>query len=389
MAVEETLRVVEEMDRDKGKRVARVSRETMQKLSLETGDRIKIVGKKTTLGLVLPAHTEDEKLDIIRISDILRASAAVELNQLVKISKIDGEIASLVVLAPKQPTAYAPGFDQYVKKNLIGKPIETGEIVEIKVYETSYPFTVITTVPDSVVVVSYETEVKLSTEPSGMIDSKIFRDRKFLERKLKFLKNRTNKSKAVLTTEWGLTGINITGNIIQLNEDGFKQLNVTTGDIVEITNQFDSDSLEQKTVLARVEPITVGKFNFARMPESIKDELILSSSSKNIEIRKSTLKPAKKIALVRQSFGHAFLPSDYEINLLKLDSMLDRLLLPGDSFDVAVKNSSIPLVVEKIEPIGPTIVTKDTIVEFTEKPLNHNQLLEDFQALRQYLQNKA
>src|SRR3989338_6890025 len=92
-------------------------------------------------------------------------NASVGLGDKVRIKKAEIKPAKKIVLAPNQPTRYAPGFDQYVKKNLIGKPLQRGDVMNVNVFGTAFPFAVAQTVPNGVIIVVDETVVELREEP--------------------------------------------------------------------------------------------------------------------------------------------------------------------------------------------------------------------------------
>ncbi len=165
MVEEVDLKVAEAMQIDYGKRVVRVDSNARRILNLSTGDVVEIRGKKITAAIVLPAHPADEGLNLIRMDGILRQNASVGLGDRVKIRKADIKSASKIILSPNQPTRYAPGFDQYVKRSLVGKPLQKGEVLSVNVFGTSFPFAVAQTVPNGLVIVTDETHVELREEP--------------------------------------------------------------------------------------------------------------------------------------------------------------------------------------------------------------------------------
>lgn len=159
------LKVAEAMQIDYGKRVVRLDSNARRLLGLTTGDVVEIKGKKATAALVLPAHPQDEGLNIIRMDGILRQNTSVALGDRVKVKKAQIRNAKKIVLAPNQNSRYAPGFDSYVKKNLIGKPLSKGDILSVNVFGTSFPFVVAQTLPAGLLLVAPETELVLREEP--------------------------------------------------------------------------------------------------------------------------------------------------------------------------------------------------------------------------------
>lgn len=159
------LKVAEAMQIDYGKRVVRMDSEARKDLGLTTGDVVEIKGKKTTAAIVLPSHPADEGAKIIRMDGLLRQNAGVGLGDRVQIRKAEVKEAKKIVLAPNQPSRYAPGFDQLVKKYLLGKPLLRGDVLSINLFGTPFPFAVAQTMPQAIVLVSDTTEVTLREEP--------------------------------------------------------------------------------------------------------------------------------------------------------------------------------------------------------------------------------
>jgi len=159
------LKVAEALQIDYGKRIIRMDSTSREQLSVTTGDVVEIKGKRSVAAIVLPAHPSDEGLGIIRMDGILRQNASVGLGDRVKILKALIKPAKKISLAPNQPSRYAPGFDQYVKKNLIGKPLSKGDYLSVNVFGTGFPFAVAQTNPTGLVIVTEQTELTLHEEP--------------------------------------------------------------------------------------------------------------------------------------------------------------------------------------------------------------------------------
>ncbi len=159
------LKVAEAMQIDYGKRILRIDSDARQALGLTTGDIVEIRGKKYTAAIVLPSHPADEGAGIVRLDGLLRQNAGVGLGDRVAIKKAEVKPAKKIVLAPNVPSRYAPGFDQYVKKNLMGKPISKGDVLSVNVFGTPFPFAVAQLLPQGIVIVADETEVMLREEP--------------------------------------------------------------------------------------------------------------------------------------------------------------------------------------------------------------------------------
>ncbi|MFH1779926.1 MAG: CDC48 family AAA ATPase [Candidatus Micrarchaeota archaeon] len=163
--MEVDLKVAEATQIDYGKRIVRIDSQARSLLGLQTGDIVEIKGRKNTAAIVLPSHPQDEGLNIIRMDGILRQNASIGLGDKVKVSKASIKEAKKIILSPNQPTRYAPGFAEYVKKNLVGKPLARGDSLLVNVFGTSFPFAVAQTVPAGLVLASVNTQIALNEEP--------------------------------------------------------------------------------------------------------------------------------------------------------------------------------------------------------------------------------
>ena len=159
------LKVAESFQNDIGRGIARIDSKAKSKLKVSTGDVIKLIGKKSALAIVWQAHPSDEGLNIIRTDGIIRQNANVGLGDKVKVEAVEIKEAKKILLAPKENIRYSSGFDQYVKKRLIGKPILKGNFLPVGIFGTSIPLIVAQTFPQGAVVITEETEVKIKNEP--------------------------------------------------------------------------------------------------------------------------------------------------------------------------------------------------------------------------------
>jgi len=160
-----SLKVAEAFQNDIGRGIARIDSKAKSELGISTGDIIKLTGKKSALAIVWQAHPDDEGLDMIRIDGILRQNISIGLGERVRVEKTQTKVAKKVVLAPQEAVRYSAGFDQYVKKRLIGKAVLKGNLLPVGIFGTSIPLIVAQVFPQGPVVISEETEIKINKEP--------------------------------------------------------------------------------------------------------------------------------------------------------------------------------------------------------------------------------
>ncbi len=162
---ETKLKVQEAMQNDVGRGIVRIDSETRDALGLTSGDIVKVNGKTETAGVVWQCYPQDEGLKIIRMDGLIRQNAGVGIGDYVTIEKTDPKPASKITLAPTQPVRFSPGFESYVQKRLIGRPLAKGDRVLVGVFGTSLVMVATKTTPKGFVQITQETQIELKTEP--------------------------------------------------------------------------------------------------------------------------------------------------------------------------------------------------------------------------------
>ncbi|MCH7850694.1 MAG: CDC48 family AAA ATPase [Nanoarchaeota archaeon] len=125
------LRVVEALQDDAYKGIARIDSSLMRKLSLERGDIILIKGDRETFSIVDRAYPADMGEEIIRIDGITRKNAKTGISESVEIRKAEIKDAKKVTLAPAQHGIVIQAEPESFKRGLLGKPVIKGDIVVI------------------------------------------------------------------------------------------------------------------------------------------------------------------------------------------------------------------------------------------------------------------
>src|SRR5438874_8257090 len=114
---------------DSGRGFARVPDKLMEELSLNEGDVIEIVGKRSTAARAIRPYGEDEGIDIIRLDGLQRANAGVGSGDFVEVHKADSKPATRVVFAPAQPNVRLQGSAEALKRTFAGRPLVEGDTV--------------------------------------------------------------------------------------------------------------------------------------------------------------------------------------------------------------------------------------------------------------------
>ena len=123
------LKVVEALQDDAYKGIARVDVDVMKKLDLRRGDVISIKGNKETVAIVDRAYPADIGEPIIRIDGIIRKNAKSGIGEQVIIKKADVKEAKKITIAPAQKGIMVQGDPEAVKQQLLGRAVVKGDIV--------------------------------------------------------------------------------------------------------------------------------------------------------------------------------------------------------------------------------------------------------------------
>lgn len=157
------LTVEEAKYRDAGRGMARLHSTALEKLGLVSGDIIEVKGKSTTCAIVWPAYPQDPEKHI-RVDGELRGNAGVGIGDDVTIRKIEAKPAKKVTFAPTEVIRIVQG-SQYLSRILEGRPVHQGQNIRVEMLGSPITFSVTSTKPDGMVLITKETEVILKEKP--------------------------------------------------------------------------------------------------------------------------------------------------------------------------------------------------------------------------------
>ena len=123
------LKVVEALQDDAYKGVARLDFELMRELDIKMGDVITIKGNRETVAIADRAYPADVGEGIIRIDGILRRNAKTGIGDVVSVSKAEVKDAKKVMIAPAQKGIMVQGDPDGLKKGLLGRAVVKGDVV--------------------------------------------------------------------------------------------------------------------------------------------------------------------------------------------------------------------------------------------------------------------
>lgn len=157
------LRVAEAKHRDIGKRRARIDILSMDRLGIEPGEVVELIGKRSTPVTAWPGENQETDRHIIRIDGQTRKNVGVGLNDLLTVRKIRWKEAKSVSLIPLGPSTISidSEFRDFVKNRLRGFPINEGDEVSVGVLGNSIDFIIQRTVPRTISKIEKSTKVNI------------------------------------------------------------------------------------------------------------------------------------------------------------------------------------------------------------------------------------
>ncbi len=203
------LKVVEALQDDAYKGIARIDAEIMRELGIRRGDVILIKGNRETVAIADRAYPADVGEGIIRIDGILRKNSKTGIGDIVKVSKADVKEAKKIMIAPAQKGIMVQGDPESLRRGLLGRSIVKGDVVVLggvqrrrdlmseelgdmndifgnlnEIFEgmgfgqlggrvTQIRFVVVTTNPSQPVIITENTEVTLNPKAVDITEEKL------------------------------------------------------------------------------------------------------------------------------------------------------------------------------------------------------------------------
>jgi transitional endoplasmic reticulum ATPase len=160
------LKVAAAMPKDQGRGIVRLNSDVRNHLEIRSGDYVLLKGAKETVAVAWPSLKEDEVLDMIRMDGLIRNNAGARLGEMVEVNKTNVPEATRIVLAPTQPLRFQQGFENYVKQQIINKPLTRGDVILISSIGQGLQFTATNVSPSKHVRVTPATSVEVLTKPT-------------------------------------------------------------------------------------------------------------------------------------------------------------------------------------------------------------------------------
>ncbi|MFX0028739.1 MAG: CDC48 family AAA ATPase [Candidatus Hermodarchaeota archaeon] len=158
------LRVQKAKKRDIGRNIIRIDQKTMEKLNIQTGDVIEVIGKKQSAGIAWPSYPQDNGLGIVRVDSRLQKNTGTRIDDTLEIRKVKAEPAQNIVLAPSSvKIRNNPRFESFVKRKLNNYPVTVDDFIFISIgISREITFKVISMRPNEVCVIKQDTILNIS-----------------------------------------------------------------------------------------------------------------------------------------------------------------------------------------------------------------------------------
>src|SRR3989338_7347764 len=125
------LKVVEALQDDVYKGVARIDPNLMKAMGLNRGDLISIAGGRETVAIVDRAYPADVGERIIRIDQLLRKNARAGVEEHVNVKKANAVAAKKVTIAPTQKGVMVHADPELFKNGLLGRVVIKGDVIAL------------------------------------------------------------------------------------------------------------------------------------------------------------------------------------------------------------------------------------------------------------------
>jgi transitional endoplasmic reticulum ATPase len=165
--------------KDAGRGLAAIDRESMRQIDLENGDYILLQAGESgrAVARVWPGYPEDEGRGVVRIDGRLRQEVGAGIDDRVSVEKADVKAAQSVTVALPQNLRIRGNIGPLVRDKLSGQAVTKGQTVPFPLsfgplssgQGQSVPLKIADTTPGGTVIVDDETEVIVSETPAEQV----------------------------------------------------------------------------------------------------------------------------------------------------------------------------------------------------------------------------
>ena len=159
------LEVIESLQEDIDKGIARISSENMQLLNLVSGDLIEIKSKSSIIVKVMRIFDKNISENKIRLDGTTRSNISASIGELINISKAEVQSAKSITLSPLQEgIRFSDNPTEYFHSKLMNKALVLNQSIVIDVFGTRLNYAVSKVNPKGNVIVTPFTKILVSDE---------------------------------------------------------------------------------------------------------------------------------------------------------------------------------------------------------------------------------
>ena len=157
------LRVEESDRRDVGRGIVRIGSKDRERINVDTGDIVEIIGKRSTVAAVWPLHPDNE--GVIKMDGYIRKNAGVSIGDYVVVRRAKVKIAESLTIAPTQPLRFGDTFINYARGHLLDRAVSRGDLILIPVLGQALQMVVVSVSPGPYGIIKENTRINLRTTP--------------------------------------------------------------------------------------------------------------------------------------------------------------------------------------------------------------------------------
>ena len=159
------LEVVESLQEDIDKGIARISSESLDFLGITSGDIIKIEAKSKIVVKAMRSINGNESGGLIRLDGTTRTGIGASIGDKVSVSPVNVSEAKKITFSPLQEVRFSDDPTEYFHMKLLHKPMGVGQKIVIDVFGTRLGYVVSKVDPKGYVIVTPGTKIVVSDTP--------------------------------------------------------------------------------------------------------------------------------------------------------------------------------------------------------------------------------
>jgi transitional endoplasmic reticulum ATPase len=161
------LQIIEGLNKDVGRGVVRLDPAHLERLGLEVGDAVELIGEASTVARTLPLHREHRGRDCIQMDGILRQNTGASLGDTIEVAPTTLQPAGEVVLEPVSQIPSDRDLD-YLGSLVDGVPVRRGDRMRVTLFANKWiDFQVEQTTPGGGVIINPTTELLVQEPDEG------------------------------------------------------------------------------------------------------------------------------------------------------------------------------------------------------------------------------